>query len=231
MTLQDQIELLKRNLASMAALSEAAVRRAIESVVNRDSGLAASAKEHDKAIDDLEMEIDELAIELLTTGRSANEVHLLTVVMKIARNLERVGDEATTISRRAFDLNQDPLTQPSVNIASASAFALSMLTEALEAFTGADPAQAREVIVRDKQMDATNKQVRRALTEHIMKNPAAAPRGCLNLMVISKSLERIADHATNIAEDAVYLYEGRDIRHTGKGKVRPAESDPNRAVP
>jgi len=230
MTLQDQIELLKRNLASMAALSEAAVRRAIESVVNRDSGLAASAKEHDKAIDDLEMEIDELAIELLTTGRSANEVRLLTVVMKIARNLERVGDEATTISRRAFDLNQDTLTQPSVNIASASAFALAMLKEALEAFTGADPAQAREVIVRDKQMDATNKQVQRTLTGHIMKNPAAAPR-CLNLMVISKSLERIADHATNIAEDAVYLYEGRDIRHTGKGKVRPAESDPNRAVP
>jgi phosphate transport system protein len=228
MTLQDQIELLKRKLASMAALSESAVQRAVDSVVNRDSGLAASAKEHDKAIDDLEMEIDELAIELLTTtGRSGNEVRLLTVVMKIARDLERVGDEATTISRRAFDLNQDALMQPSVNISGASAFALNMLTDALEAFAEADPAQAREVIARDKQMDATNKQVQRTLTEHIMKTPGAAPR-CLNLMVISKSLERIADHATNIAEDAVYLYEGRDIRHTGKGKVRPAESDPGR---
>jgi phosphate transport system protein len=117
--------------------------------------------------------------------------------------------------------------QPSVNISGASAFALNMLTDALEAFAEADPAQAREVIARDKQMDATNKQVQRTLTEHIMKTPGAAPR-CLNLMVISKSLERIADHATNIAEDAVYLYEGRDIRHTGKGKVRPAESDPGR---
>jgi phosphate transport system protein len=212
----------------MAALSESAVQRAVDSAVNRDSGLAASAKEHDKAIDDLEMEIDELAIELLTTtGRSGNEVRLLTVVMKIARDLERVGDEATTISRRAFDLNQDALMQPSVDISGASAFALVMLKDALEAFTQADPAQAREIIARDKQMDATNKQVQRTLTEHIMKTPGAAPR-CLNLMVISKSLERIADHATNIAEDAVYLYEGRDIRHTGKGKVRPAESDPGR---
>ena len=100
-----------------------------------------------------------------------------------------------------------------------------MLKDALEAFTQADPPLAREVIARDKQVDANNKQIHRTLTDYIMKTPGAAPR-CLNLMVISKSLERIADHATNIAEDVVYLYEGRDIRHTGKGKVRPAESDP-----
>ena len=227
MTLNDQIELLKRKLMTMAELAESSVQRAIESVVNRDSGLAAAAKEHDKAIDDLEMEIDELAIELLTTGRSAPEVRLLTVVMKIARDLERVGDEATTISRRAFDLNQDQLLQPSVDISDANDFALGMLKDALEAFTQADPVEARQIIARDKQMDATNKQIQRALTDYISKTPSAVQR-CLNLMVISKSLERIADHATNIAEDVVYLYEGRDIRHTGKGKVRPAESDPNR---
>ena len=211
---------------TMASLSEASVQRAVEAVVQRDSGLAAAAKEHDKAIDDLEMEIDELAIDLLTTGRSAPEVRLLTVVMKIARDLERVGDEATTISRRAFDLNQDDLVQPSVNVSGANAFALGMLNDALEAFTQADPVDARAVIARDKQMDATNKQIQRTLTDYIVKTPAATQR-CLNLMIISKSLERIADHATNIAEDVVYLYEGRDIRHTGKGKVRPAESDPN----
>jgi len=222
---KDPIEILKRKLMTMAELSEAAVQRAIDSIAKRDSGLAASAKEHDKAIDDLEMEIDELAIELLTTRRSAPEVRLLTVAMKIGRDLERVGDEATTISRRAFDLNQDKLTQPTIDISSASAAALAMLRDALDAFTQADPVEAREIITRDKQVDANNKQIQRTLTDYIEKNPAATQR-CLNLMVISKSLERIADHATNIAEDVVYLYEGRDIRHTGKGKVRPAESDP-----
>jgi phosphate transport system protein len=225
-TLQNQITLLKKKLTTMATLAQTAVQRSVQALVERDSGLAAAAKEHDKAIDDLEMEIDELAIELLTAGRSAPEVRLLTVVMKIARDLERVGDEATTISRRAFELSQDTQLQPSVDIPEATEFALAMFKEALEAFVEADPAAARAVIARDKQMDATNKQVQRSLTQHIMKTPAAAPR-CLNLMVISKSLERIADHATNIAEDVVYLYEGRDIRHTGKGKVRPAESDPS----
>ena len=225
MAQKDPIEVLKRKLIFMAELSEAAVQRAIDSILNRDNGLAASAKEHDKAIDDLEMEIDELAVELLITRRSAPEVRLLTVAMKIARDLERVGDEATTISRRAFDLNQDQITQPSIDISSTSSAALEMLNGALEAFTQADPVEAREIIGRDKQIDASNKQTQRTLTDYIMKTPAAAQR-CLNFMVISKSLERIADHATNIAEDVVYLYEGRDIRHTGKGKVRPAESDP-----
>ena len=230
MTTLNSIDLLKSKLMTMAELAQSAVQRAIDSAVNRDSGLAAAAREHDKEIDDLEMEIDEIAIQLLASTGSAAEVRLLTVCMKISRNLERVGDEATTISRRAFDLNQDPLLEPSVNISAANALALGMLKDALEAFTQADPPLAREIIARDKQVDANNKQIHRTLTDYIMKTPGAAPR-CLNFMVISKSLERIADHATNIAEDVVYLYEGRDIRHTGKGKVRPAESDPGAKLP
>ena len=98
-----------------------------------------------------------------------------------------------------------------------------MLKEALEALVDGDSARARALIPRDKEIDATNKKIHRDLTQQIMAAPITAPR-CLNLMVISKSIERIADHATNIAEDVVYLYEGRDIRHTGKGKVRLAEA-------
>jgi phosphate transport system protein len=97
-----------------------------------------------------------------------------------------------------------------------------MLRESLRALVEADPARARAIIPRDKEIDAANKQVHRDLTQYLMSAPNTAPR-CLNLMVISKSLERIADHATNIAEDVVFLYEGRDIRHTGKGKVRLGE--------
>ena len=214
---------LKNKLAVMSGLAQAAVRRAIQAMADRDSGLASAAKEEDKAIDDLEMTIDEAAIELLTKASSERDVHLITIIMKIARELERVGDEATTISRRAFDLNQEPPLERKVDISRTAGMALKMLKEALDAFMQGNPAQARAIIPRDKEVDALNKQLQRDLAEHIMQVPAETTR-CLNLMVISKSLERIADHATNIAEDAVYLYEGRDIRHTGKGKVRAVEA-------
>ena len=213
---------LKEKVRAMGKLAEDSARRAIRALATRDDGLASSAKEHDKAIDELEIEIDELAIELLVSGASAREVRLITVIMKIARNLERVGDEATTISRRAFDINQDPQTEPRADISELASLAIKMLNEALEALVNSDPEEARALIPRDKEIDALNKQMHRDLTSYVMANPQSAPR-CLNLMVISKSLERIADHATNIAEDVVYLYEGRDIRHTGKGKVRLAE--------
>jgi len=217
------IVLLKDKLKEMGALAEQAVQRSLRAFSNRDGGLASSAKEHDKAIDELEIEIDELATDLLVTTGSAREVRLITVIMKIARNLERVGDEATTISRRVFELNQDQQTQPSLNIPEIAGRATAMLREALEALVEGDSGRARALIPRDKEIDATNKQIHRDLTQHIMAAPISAPR-CLNLMVISKSIERIADHATNIAEDVVYLYEGRDIRHTGKGTVRLAEA-------
>ena len=221
-TIEEQIGLLKEKILSMGALAEDAVHRGIRALTNRDNGLASSAKEQDKAIDDLEMEIDELAIGLLATGRSASEVRLITVIMKIARDLERVGDEATTISRRAFELNQEAAAGPDAGTPETAKAAIEMLKEALEAFVSSDPARARALIPRDKEIDATNKRVQRELAKQMMETPSKTPR-CLNLMVISKNLERIADHATNIAEDVVYLYEGRDIRHTGKGKVRPAE--------
>ena len=206
----------------MRALAEDSLTRAIRALTRRDDGLASSAKEHDKAIDELEIEIDELAIELLVTGASAREVRLITVIMKIARNLERVGDEATTISRRAFDINQDPQTEPPVDVSELSGLVTEMLNEALDALVSSDSAKARALIPRDKEIDALNKRTQQDLTKYLMSAPQTAPR-CLNLLVISKSLERIADHATNSAEDVVYLYEGRDIRHTGKGKVRLAE--------
>ena len=126
-------------------------------------------------------------------------------------------------TRKAFDLNQEPPLERKVDISRTASLALKMLKEALDAFMQANPARARAIIPRDKEVDALNKQVQRDLTEHIMRVPEEATR-CLNYMIISKSLERIADHATNIAEDAVYLYEGRDIRHTGKGKVRLVEA-------
>jgi phosphate transport system protein len=220
--LEHELAGLKKMLTTMGGLADDAVRRAISAIVNRDAGMALTAKETDKEIDGLQLDIDEKAIDLLPLARSTKELRFITVAMKIARDLERVGDEATTISRRAYDLSQDSHARPKVDVVQRAEMALGMLGDALKAFITGDSARAREVIPRDKEVDALNKQLHSELTEQIMANPGDTPR-CLNFMVISKSLERIGDHAKNIAEDVVYLYEGRDIRYTGRGKVRRAE--------
>src|SRR5262249_12876216 len=158
-------------------------------------------------------------------ARSSAELRLITVAMKIARDLERVGDEATTISRRAYDLSQDSNLQPQVDIPRRAKMALGLLEDALKTFVSGDSARARQIIPRDKEIDALNAKLQQDLTEEIMANPQATSR-CLSLMVISKSLERIGDHAKNIAEDVVFLYEGQDIRFVGRGKLRRIEGPP-----
>jgi phosphate transport system protein len=213
---------LKQMLVTMGGLADAAVRRAISAILNRDAGLALTGKETDKEIDGMQLDIDEMAIQLLPLARSPEDLRFITVAMKIARDLERVGDEATTISRRAYDLSQDTQVNPTTDVVRRAEIELGMMGDALKAFVTGDSARARAVIPRDKEVDALNKQLHSELTEQIMADPATTPR-CLNFMVISKSLERIGDHAKNIAEDVVYLYEGRDIRYTGPGKVRRTE--------
>jgi len=158
-------------------------------------------------------------VTLLAKAPLASDLRLVTVAMKISQNLERVGDEATTIARRALELNAEAQLKPYVDIPKMADTALEMLKEALDAFVTRDPARARAVIPRDKEVDSLNKQLHRELASFMVEQPATISR-CLNLMVISKALERIADHATNIAEEVVYVYEGRDIRHTGAGQHR-----------
>ncbi|HAM73495.1 MAG TPA: phosphate transport system regulatory protein PhoU [Verrucomicrobiales bacterium] len=203
---------LKERLITMASHAETAVNRYIKALVERDNETASRAKEEDRVIDQLEVEIDDLAITLLAKAPLATDLRLITVAMKISHDLERVGDEATTIARRAVELNQEPPLKPYVDIPHMARLALEMLREALDAFVSRDPRRARAVIPRDKEVDGLNKQLHRELASYMVEKPATISR-CLNLMVISKALERIADHATNIAEEVVFLYEGRDIRH------------------
>jgi phosphate transport system protein len=140
--------------------------------------------------------------------------------MKISRDLERAGDEATTIARRAIELNEEPQLKPYVDIPRMATLGLGMLNNALDAFVNKEPARARAVIPRDQEVDDINRQLHRELVSFVIEKPTTITRA-LNLMVISKSLERIADHATNVAEEVVYLYEGCDIRHT-KEEYAPA---------
>lgn len=211
-----EITELKEKLLTMGSHAEAAVTRAIKALVDRDDDLARAVKEGDGILDRLEIEIDEMAILLLSKAPLATDLRLITVAMKISQNLERVGDEATTISRRSMELSQEPQLKPYVDIPRMATMALEMLKAALDAFVNREPEKARAVVPRDKEVDALNKQLHRELSSYMVEKPTTISR-CLNLMVISKSIERIADHATNVAEEVVYLYEAQDIRHAGKG--------------
>lgn len=205
---------LKEKLLTMASYAEAAVKNAIEAYLNRDYDLAQRVRDDDAVIDRFEIEIDEMAIQLLAKAPLASDLRLIAAAMKISQNLERVGDEAAKISNRARDLSQEPPLKFGADIPKMASLALAMLKAALDAFVNHDPAAARAIIPKDKEVDALNKSIHRELAHHMIENPDAIPR-CLNLMVIAKRLERIADHATNIAEDVVYLCEAQDIRHTG----------------
>jgi phosphate transport system protein len=207
---------LKETLLTMASHAEAAVKNAVEALTNRDYDLAQRVREDDTVIDKFELEVDEMAIHLLAKAPLASNLRLIMVATKISQNLERVGDEASKISNRARDLSQEAPLKLSLDIPRMSNLVLQMLKGSLDAFVNQDPAAARALIPRDKEVDALNKQIYRDLSNQMMHDPETVTR-CLNLMIIAKSLERIGDHATNVAEEVVYLCEAQDIRHTGKG--------------
>jgi len=208
------LETLKQKLLTMASHAETAVNQSLQALQQRDTELALRVKENDRIIDQFEVEIDDLVIQLLTKAPLASNLRLVAIAMKISQDLERVGDEATKIAKRARDLSQEPPVKIVLDLPRLAAMALDMLKAALDAFVNRDSATARALIPRDKEVDALNKEIHDALAHHMMKHPASIAR-CLHLMVVAKSIERIADHATNVAEDVVYLCEAQDIRHTG----------------
>ena len=208
------MELLKQKMLTMASHAETAVNDAIQALQQRDADLALRVKENDRLIDQFEVEIDDLVIQLLTRAPLARNLRFVTSAMKISQDLERIGDEATKIAKRARDLSQEPPVKIILELPRMAGLAVEMLKDALDAFVNRDSTAARAVIPRDKEVDALNKQVHNMLAQHMVENPDTIAR-CLHLMVVSKSLERIADHATNVAEDVVYLCEAQDIRHSG----------------
>ena len=200
----------------MGGLAEAAVRRSMKALIERDDANARHAREQDELLDELEIEIDEMAITLLAKAPLASDLRLVTVAMKISQNLERVGDEAAKIAKRARDLSQVPPLKLTVDLPRMAQLVVHMLKSALDSFVHRDPAAARAVIPLDKEVDKLNKEISWALARHMAQDTDAIGR-CLNLLTVTKSLERIADHSTNVAEEVVYLCEALDIRHTGKG--------------
>ena len=211
---QQALAQYKEKLLIMASHAEGVVTRAVRAHLDRDEPLARQALKTDEVIDQFEIQIDRIALGLLAQAPGEFELRQVTCGMKIARELERVGDEATTIARRAVELMALPPLATPLDIAEMTFLANAMLKDALDAFVSGNTVLAREVIPRDRRIDEMNKTYQDDLNGLMEASPENIRR-CRHLAVISKCLERIADHAKNVAEDAVLLHEAKDIRHAG----------------
>lgn len=212
---EQELAELKQKLLLMAGHAETAVREALQALLERDEQLARRVKENDSTIDRFEVEVDENAILLLAKAPLASNLRLIAVAMRISHNLERVGDEASKIAKRAAELAAEPPLRVPIQLQPLADRALALLKDSLDAFVNSDPAAARAVIPRDKEVDQLNKDISHTLTALMMSDSQSVPRA-LNLLVVSKSLERIADHGKNIAEEVVFLCEAEDIRHASR---------------
>ena len=203
---------LKDKLLTMASLAETSLIQAVKALIDRDEDMAQGVRKNDRVIDRVEIDIDETAVVLLSKAPLARDLRFIIVAMKISHDLERVGDEAKGIAKQAIKLNEEPQLKPYVDIPRMADLALKMLKTALDAFITGDVNKVQEVLVQDEAVDSLHKQLQRELVSYVLEAPSNITR-TLALGNIAKRIERIADHATNIAEEAVYLHQGRHIRH------------------
>lgn len=209
---QSDTELLKEKLLLMASNAEQCVKKSVHSVIDRDQNAALSVKQQDSVIDQLEKDVDELAIKFLAKEHEDTDLRFIAMALKISTDLERVGDEATTISRRSLELMKENPLKVSVDIQPLAQLVIDMLKAALDAFVFRQADAARKIVLQDKEADAKNKAIYHRMTEMMVQEPECVMR-CLHYITIAKSLERIGDHASNIAEEVVFLCEAKDIRH------------------
>lgn len=213
-----ELETFRSHLILMGETSVRQVRDAIKALVEADVGLADRVIAADDEIDTLEVKIDDEAIRYMNLRAPvATELRLVIVGMKASHDLERVGDEATNIAKRAIRLAAEPPLKPYVDIPRMANMAQEMLRDALDCFLNGDADKALSVCKRDAEVDQINRQLYRELTSYMIEKPGTISRA-LELMFISKAIERIADHATNIAEEMIYLAKGKDVRHSEEVK-------------
>jgi len=216
--LDQELARLKEDLIRMAALAETAIGLAIKSLVSRDAELAKQVIASDEAINALEVEVDDLCLRIMALYQpEAKDLRFLAMALKINNDLERMGDQAVNIADRTLELLKEPLLKPLIDIPRMAAIVQTMMKDSLDAFVRQDVELARSVCRRDDEVDRYDDQLFRELLTYMMEDPKAIPRA-VNLILISRHLERIADHATNIAEDVVYLVQGRSIKHHMAGE-------------
>ncbi|MFA7001107.1 MAG: phosphate signaling complex protein PhoU [Candidatus Omnitrophota bacterium] len=209
----EELRELKEKLLQMASLAEESIVRAVKALVERDSGLAKNVIASDDAVNMLEIEIDELCLRLLALRQPiAKDLRFIASAMKINNDLERIGDLSVNIAERTLDLFKEPVLKPLIDIPRMAQLAQKMVKDSLDAFVGSDAELALNVCRSDDEVDQLNHQIFRELLTYMIQDPKNITRS-VDLVLIGRHLERIADHATNIAEDVVYMVKGRTIKH------------------
>jgi len=209
----DQLSQVKVRLLTMSGEAEASLRLAVEALLERNPEKAEQVIEGDRVIDAMEVEIEEACVDLMALHQPmARDLRTLVATIKIATDLERVGDHAVNLAQSATRLAKARPIAPEPEIVEMARLAREMLADALEAFVRDDAAAGREVCLRDDKVDALNRSVFRILLTHMMEDPHIIG-AALELFLVSRNLERVADLATNIGEDVVFLVEGKSIKH------------------
>lgn len=208
-----ELEELNQRLLQMGGLVEAAIRSSVRSLVERDKRLADQVLRDEPRINQMEIEIDEFTTRLFALHQPvAGDLRFLTATLKINTDLERIGDLAVNIAERSLSLLAQPPLKPLVDIPKMASLVESMLLRALDAVVKRDAELARSVLFSDDEVDRLRDMVYRELTRFMQRDPESVPRA-IDLIFVARNLERIGDHATNIAEDVVYLVKGVDVRH------------------
>jgi len=214
MIFDEELKRLKEKVLRMGGMVESAIKDAVHSLVERDNELAGRVIEEDHQINALDVEIDEDSIRLIALMQpKASDLRFITTAMKITTDLERMGDMAVNMAERALELNDEPILKPYIDIPKMSQIAQGMTRDALDAFVRKNKKLATDVIMRDDEVDDLKQEVLKELAFFMVQNPEAVTRA-MKISFVAQYLERIADHATNIAEMVIYLVEGKIIRHT-----------------
>ncbi len=214
----EELEQLKTKLLEMGALVEAAIQRSISSVIQKDRSAAEEVFRSEARINEIEIDIDEFAINLLALQQPmAADLRLIVAALKINTDLERMGDLSVNIAQRAQSLMEEPVIKPMIDIPHIAGLVQSMVRKALDAFVTRDADLARSVLASDDAVDSLRTACYHELVSFMEKDPQNISQA-LDLLAVTRNLERIADHSTNIAEDVLFLVKGVDVRHHAEAR-------------
>jgi phosphate transport system protein len=216
---EEEMKHLNTLLLQMAGLVETSIRESIKSLTERNSELARKVIEADHKINSYDVKIDEECIRLIALKQPmGKDLRFITTAMKITTDLERIADNAVNVSERALELNKEPLLKPYIDIPRMREIAQGMVRDAIDAFVNEDKRLAMDVIMRDDEVDDLNDVVLKELMFIMTQDPSTVYRA-MKISYVSKYLERIADHATNVAEMVVYMVKGKIIRHMSPQEI------------
>jgi phosphate transport system protein len=220
---EDQLQELKARLVTMGTAAESMIERAVKALLERDNSRLPEVFQTEQEVNELHIEVDERVINLIALHHPvATDLRMAVMCSKIAGELERIGDQAVNICQNTTELLRYPPLKPLIDIPLMAEIARRMLRESLDAFVRLDAALAQKVLDTDDEVDAFKNQIFRELLTYMMSDPGTIPRA-LALILISRNLERVGDHATNVAEEVIYAAQGRDVRHHHEETKRSEE--------